>query len=280
MLASLEVCVWQYPWSVAADLAPLVWSALLPPPPLLFLLFFAPFEPLGKDNRPLDNLKCLFCTSTRRTDKEAYEASTIFNTPLEKGICSQWGGSWGEVRGAEAVPVKLDRAQRFGQTMAHSISVGTTTYPNRTKLGLDQKSRALFLQDKWQWLWPPNFRLVSFRISIMAEEEAAEVEGVNDAGGSAYALMTDAWPTCAKVSIIISIIIMVNEWVMGEVDIYALMADAWPTCVKVSPSFQQENVTKCCEEIFTLTFGNIRCIIIHGLIASLNTYIWSKIGWG
>ena len=33
----------------------------------------------------------------------------------------------------------------------------------------------------------------------MAEEEAAEVEAVSE-GGSGYALMTDAWPTCAKVS--------------------------------------------------------------------------------
>ena len=32
----------------------------------------------------------------------------------------------------------------------------------------------------------------------MADEEAAEVEGVNE-GGSGYALMTDAWPTCVKV---------------------------------------------------------------------------------
>ena len=35
----------------------------------------------------------------------------------------------------------------------------------------------------------------------MADEEAAEVEGVNE-GGSGYALMTDAWPTCVKVSTI------------------------------------------------------------------------------
>ena len=33
----------------------------------------------------------------------------------------------------------------------------------------------------------------------MAEEEAAEAEAVSE-GGSGYALMTDAWPTCAKVS--------------------------------------------------------------------------------
>ena len=33
----------------------------------------------------------------------------------------------------------------------------------------------------------------------MAEEEAAEVEAVSE-GGSGYALMTDAWPTCVKVS--------------------------------------------------------------------------------
>ena len=58
----------------------------------------------------------------------------------------------------------------------------------------------------------------------MAEEEAAEVEAVNDAaGGSAYALMTDSWPTCVKVSttiliiiiiiiiIIIMVMVMVNE---------------------------------------------------------------------
>ena len=36
----------------------------------------------------------------------------------------------------------------------------------------------------------------------MAEEEAAEVEGVSE-GGSGYALMTDAWPTCVKVSSVI-----------------------------------------------------------------------------
>ena len=42
----------------------------------------------------------------------------------------------------------------------------------------------------------------------MAEEEAAEVEAVND-GGSGYALMTDAWPTCVKVNTII-LITMVN----------------------------------------------------------------------
>ena len=42
----------------------------------------------------------------------------------------------------------------------------------------------------------------------MAEDEAAEVEAVND-GGSGYALMTDAWPTCVKVNTII-LITMVN----------------------------------------------------------------------
>ena len=48
----------------------------------------------------------------------------------------------------------------------------------------------------------------------MAEEEATEVEVVNDAaGGSGYSLMTDAWPTCVKVSTIILIIVitMINE---------------------------------------------------------------------
>ena len=34
----------------------------------------------------------------------------------------------------------------------------------------------------------------------MAEDEAAEVEAVNE-GGSGYALMTDAWPTMVKVTI-------------------------------------------------------------------------------
>ena len=34
----------------------------------------------------------------------------------------------------------------------------------------------------------------------MAEEEAAEVEAGSE-GGSGYALMTDAWPTCVKVSL-------------------------------------------------------------------------------
>ena len=36
----------------------------------------------------------------------------------------------------------------------------------------------------------------------MAEEEAAEVEAGSE-GGSGYALMTDAWPTCVKVSSVI-----------------------------------------------------------------------------
>ena len=35
----------------------------------------------------------------------------------------------------------------------------------------------------------------------MAEDEAAEVETVNE-GGSGYALITDAWPTMVKVSIV------------------------------------------------------------------------------
>ena len=35
----------------------------------------------------------------------------------------------------------------------------------------------------------------------MAEDEASEVEAVNE-GGSGYALMTDAWPTMVKVSIV------------------------------------------------------------------------------
>ena len=47
----------------------------------------------------------------------------------------------------------------------------------------------------------------------MAEEEAAEVEAVND-GGSGYALMTDAWPTCVKVSTIIIIILIIIIMVM------------------------------------------------------------------
>ena len=35
----------------------------------------------------------------------------------------------------------------------------------------------------------------------MAEEEAAEVEASSEGGSGGYALMTDAWPTCVKVSL-------------------------------------------------------------------------------
>ena len=41
----------------------------------------------------------------------------------------------------------------------------------------------------------------------MAEDEAAEVEAVNE-GGSGYALMTDAWPTMVKVSTIPKILVI------------------------------------------------------------------------
>ena len=72
----------------------------------------------------------------------------------------------------------------------------------------------------------------------MAEEEAAEVEAVSE-GGSGYALMTDAWPSCAKVSSRIirgihrtpkcEIVWELSNWLM-ESNLMDLSARGWVSC--------------------------------------------------